>query len=244
MNIFVNEILYTLAGVVAVLFVFVPHEFAHAFIAYKNGDATAKMYGRLTLNPIKHIDPIGIVLCIFTGFGWAKPVPIDPYNFRHYRKGLFTTAIAGVVTNYIIAFLAYPLFLLIEVYCSPQTEAAIYILGFFEQSFYLIFLYSLSVFMFNLLPFNPLDGFRVVESFTREINPVRRFLQKYGQYILIGLVLESFICGRIARYAGLEFFKYLNILGYVQWFALNIIGFPITALWNVVFRLPVGLGGL
>ena len=99
-----------LASVIAVLFVFVPHELAHAYIAYKNGDLTAKMYGRLTFNPIKHIDPIGIILCIFTGFGWAKPVPINPANFKNYRRGLFTTAIAGVVLNYIIAFLAYPVY--------------------------------------------------------------------------------------------------------------------------------------
>ena len=90
-----TRMLSLLASVIAVFFVFVPHEIAHAFIAYKNGDGTAKMYGRLTLNPIKHIDPVGIVLCIFTGFGWAKPVPINPYNFRRYRVGLFTTAKIG-----------------------------------------------------------------------------------------------------------------------------------------------------
>ena len=71
-----------LGGIIAVLFVFIPHEFAHAFVAYKCGDPTAKMRGRLTLNPLKHIDPTGFVLCILTGFGWAKPVPFYPYNFH------------------------------------------------------------------------------------------------------------------------------------------------------------------
>ncbi len=221
-----------LASIIAVLFVFVPHEFAHAFIAYKNGDGTAKMYGRLTLNPIKHIDPVGMILCIFTGFGWAKPVPINPYNFRKYRLGLFTTAIAGVVTNYIIAFLAYPLSLLLVKYGSTDSEAAFYAVYFFRTLFYLIFLYSLSVFIFNLLPLYPLDGFRVVESFTREVNPVRRFLKNYGYYILIILVVESFLCGLVTKYTNLYYINYFDVLGYVKWFARNIIGYPITAFWN------------
>lgn len=232
------------ASVIAVLFVFIPHELAHAFIAYKNGDYTAKMYGRLTLNPLKHIDPLGIVLCIFTGFGWAKPVPINPANFTHYRRGLFTTAVAGVITNYIIAFIAYPLYLVISVYALPEIEAATslyYLVSFFDRIFFLIFLYCLSVFIFNLLPLYPLDGFRVVESLTREVNPVRRFLRNYGYYILIFLVLESFLCDKLVQYTDLSIFEYFDILGYVQWFARNIIGFPITALWNAVFGLPVGI---
>lgn len=232
------------ASVIAVLFVFIPHELAHAFVAYKNGDYTAKMYGRLTLNPLKHIDPLGIVLCIFTGFGWAKPVPVNPANFTHYRRGLFTTAVAGVITNYIIAFIAYPLYLVISVYALPEIEAATslyYLVSFFDRIFFLIFLYSLSVFIFNLLPLYPLDGFRVVESLTREVNPVRRFLRNYGYYILIFLVLESFLCDKLVQYTDLSIFEYFDILGYVQWFARNIIGFPITALWNAVFGLPVGI---
>lgn len=232
-----------LASVLAVFFVLIPHELAHAFIAYKNGDGTAKMYGRLTLNPIKHLDPIGIVLCIFTGFGWAKPVPINPYNFRRYRVGLFTTAIAGVVTNYIIAFIAYPLCLVlgnIALSAITANTALYYFVKFFYLMFYLIYLYSISVFVFNLLPLYPLDGFRVVESVTREVNPVRRFLKTYGYYILIILVIESFFCDILMRITGLSVIKYFDILGfYVQWFAKNIIGFPITAIWDAIFGYPI-----
>lgn len=230
------DLISIVASIIAVFFVFVPHEIAHGYVANKNGDCTAKMYGRLTLNPLKHIDPVGILLCIFTGFGWAKPVPIDPYNFRNYRKGLFTTAIAGVTVNYLIAFLAYPLYAVIYKFAVPAVlynSFAYYLLYFTESIFYLIFLYSLSVFVFNLLPLYPLDGFRVVESLTREINPVRRFLKNYGYYILIVLVVESFACNFLTRY-GVSFAHYLNILGYVQWFARNIIGYPITALWNLI----------
>ncbi len=235
-----TELITLVASVIAVLFVFIPHEFSHAFVAYKNGDATAKMYGRLTLNPLKHLDPIGCILCIFTGFGWAKPVPIYPYNFKKYRIGLFTTAIAGVVTNFIIAFIAYPLYLLFSVVIMPlaETSVAIFVVDFIRLIFYLIYLYSLSVFVFNLLPLNPLDGFRVVESFTREINPVRRFLKNYGQFILIFLVVESFVCTKIVQYTQLEYFKYFNFLGfYLHYFAENIVGYPINALWNLIFGL-------
>ncbi len=233
-----------LGGIIAVLFVFVPHEFAHAFVAYKCGDPTAKMQGRLTLNPVKHVDPAGFVLCILTGFGWAKPVPIYPYNFRHYRKGLFLTAIAGVVTNYIIAFIAYPIFLLLALYAVPAVTVGVQAVEFFEEVFYLIFAYSLSVFVFNLLPLYPLDGFRVVESLTREVNPVRRFLRNYGRYILLILVLESFLCDILSSYTSLPYVKYFDILGYVHWFARNILGFPITAMWNAIFGLPIGLSPL
>lgn len=232
-----TELITTLASIIAVLFVLVPHEFAHAFLAYKNGDPTAKMYGRLTLNPIKHLDPVGFILCIFTGYGWARPVPINPYNFKKFRLGLFTTAIAGVVTNYIIAFISYPLYLLFSSVIMPQaeTELAVYTVYFIGLIFYLIYLYSLTVFVFNLLPFNPLDGFRVIESLTRESNPIRKFLKNYGNYILIFLVAESFICTKIAQYTSLKNVQYFNILGfYLSWVA-DKIGFPITALWNLIF---------
>lgn len=237
-----RETIEILAGIVAVIFIFAPHEFAHAFVAYKCGDATAKMEGRLSLNPLKHLDPAGFLLCALTGFGWAKPVPINPMNFRKYRSGLFLTAIAGVAVNYIIAFLAYPLFLVVFLYAHPATEVAYYATMFGYLSFGYIFLYGLSVVVFNLLPLNPLDGFRVVESLTREINPVRRFLKNYGKYILIALVLESFLCDVLQRYTDLPYVQYFDILGfYLQYFARNILGFPITALWNTVFGLPFNL---
>lgn len=231
-----------LASICAVVFVFAPHEYAHAFVAYKNGDGTAKMYGRLTLNPLKHLDPAGFIACALVGFGWAKPVPIEPSNFRNYKVGLFTTAIAGVVVNYIIAFIAYlcyALFMRFVFYnaiSSLNISDLIYYLCYFVNNFfYLIFAYSLCSVVFNLLPFYPLDGFRVVEAFTRQINPVRKFLREYGQAILLILIAESFICNILSNYV--SWAENLNILNYILTFARDMIGYPIKAAWDWIFAL-------
>ena len=231
--------IYYLAALIAVIFVFAPHEFAHAYVAYKCGDPTAKMRGRMTLNPIKHLDPVGFILCALAGFGWAKPVPIDPYNFKNYRRGLFFTAIAGVITNYIIAFFGYMLYVVVALY-FPTAGTGLYYFGyFFECLFMNLFVFNLGVFIFNLLPLYPLDGFRVVESLTRGVNPVQRFLRTYGQYILIILVVESFLCGILEDYTNLPYVRYFDVLGYVQWFAINILGYPIRAFWNFIFGVPL-----
>lgn len=240
----INSALSLLASLFAVVCVFAPHEFAHAYVAYKNGDPTAKINGRMSLNPFKHIDPTGFILCALVGFGWAKPVPIDPYNFHKYRRGMFTTAIAGVVVNYVIAFFAYLVYVLIARFVAPlayNVAAAEFAVSFFSNCFYLTFAYSLYSFVFNLLPLYPLDGFRVLESFTREINPVRKFLRNYGQVILICLIAESFVCGLLQRYLpsarAVEIVGWFDVLGYVGWFARNIIGFPITAAWGWILRI-------
>lgn len=240
MSQFIYQLIYYLSALIAVVFVFAPHEFAHAYVAYRCGDPTAKARGRMTLNPLKHIDVYGFIACILVGFGWAKPVPINPYNFRNYRRGLFLTSIAGVTANYIIAFLAYPLLTAVLIY-FPKGGNLWYLFQFLYQTLNSIYVFSLGVFIFNLLPFNPLDGFRVVQALTREINPVNKFLKNYGFYILIILVIESFLCGVLVDYAGIYAAKYFNVLGYVQWFAHNILGYPIELLWNAVFRigLPV-----
>ncbi len=234
-----DTFIYYLSSILAVIFVLCPHEWGHAFAATKCGDGTAKAYGRLTLNPIKHLDPLGFVCCALVGFGWAKPVPINPYNFKNYRKGLFLTAIAGVLVNYLIAFVVYLLYVLFVRFALAEMltlGAFMSYLG--ELIFYTllnIYSFSLAVFVFNLLPLYPLDGFRVVESCTRQINPVRRFLRNYGQMILIILIAESFICDILSDYV--EWAKYCDILGYVMYFATDIIGYPIKLAWDWILKL-------
>ena len=102
-----------LASFLVVVVVLSLHEFAHAFVAYKCGDPTAKFSGRMTLNPLRHFDPIGMLMFAVVGFGWAKPVPINPNNFKNYRSGTFWTSAAGIIMNYCMAALFYPLYLVV-----------------------------------------------------------------------------------------------------------------------------------
>ncbi len=235
-----DNIIFYVASIAAVIFVLCPHEWGHAFVATKCGDGTPKAYGRLTLNPIKHLDPVGFICCALVGFGWAKPVPINPNNFRNYRRGLFLTAVAGVVVNYIVAFFVYLLFVLFVRFAFVQMATINLFLSYLADFLYYFLLnvysFSLAVFVFNLLPLYPLDGFRVVESLTRQVNPVRRFLRNYGQMILIILIVESFICDVLVDF-GIDWAGNCDILGYVMYFATHIIGYPIQAAWGWILAL-------
>ena len=208
---------------VALLIVLPVHEFAHAFAAVKSGDDTPRLYGRYTLNPLAHFDPMGLALFVFAGFGWAKPVPINPSNFRKYKRGAFFTSIAGVLANYLIAFIVYPLIIL---------SLRIPDLGYFDEIVFGIlfstYSLSLSFFVFNLLPIYPLDGFRVIDVFSKRKGRVYWFLRKYGRYILLGLLAFSII----ADFSGIY---WLDFLGIGISYATDVISVPITAFWGLIF---------
>lgn len=223
-------VLRIVASFLAVVVVLTLHEFAHAFAAYKCGDLTPKFNHRLTLNPLRHFDIVGLLCFTFVGFGWAKPVPVNPNNFKHYRRGMALTASAGIIINYITAFLFFPLFMLMLNFGGSMPS----LLGGFLYDFtYDLFAYSLSFCVFNLLPFFPLDGYRIVDALSKRHGKVLEFLRKYGQYILLALVVESFVCQRLCD-AGIYQADWFNILGWVMKFATNIIGYPIAALWNLL----------
>ena len=225
----VERIIQYISIFLALLIVLPFHEFAHGFAAVKSGDITPKLYKRYTLNPMAHFDPMGLAFFVFAGFGWAKPMPVNPNNYRNYRKGCFFVSIAGVSMNYILAFLAYPIFLLVTVYLLPLINVN---LGFFDEvlvlSVYYIFRLSLVFFVFNLLPFYPLDGFRVFESLNKRKGAVYRFLRVYGRYILYGL----FILSLLADFTDLY---YLDILGIFINFVVGYIQYPITLFWGIIF---------
>ncbi|MDY3052287.1 MAG: site-2 protease family protein [Ndongobacter sp.] len=139
---------------VALLYTIISHELAHGYVALLNGDDTAKKRGRLTWNPLAHLDPVG-ALCLFLfHFGWAKPVPINPYNFRHRISGMITTSLAGVSVNLISA--AACIFLLGRIPNPPEW------LSYLLQ---MIALYGVAFCVFNLLPIPPLDGSRIILVF-------------------------------------------------------------------------------
>ena len=226
-----DYIIQLAASFIAVVIVLTLHEFAHSFVAVKCGDPTPKWNGRLTLNPLKHFDLIGLICFALVGFGWAKPVPINPNNFKKYRTGMALTACAGVVMNYLTAFLIYPFYLAVLYYLYPVLPSYSY--TFLVDLFSLIFAYSLSFCVFNLLPFYPLDGFRVVDALNKRRGKIYRFLRQYGHYILLFLIAESFICNTFVRF-GVYQMDYFNILGWVMKFATDILGWPIRTLWGLI----------
>lgn len=226
----IDYLIEIVAGAIAAIVVLTFHEFSHAFVAYKCGDPTAKFYGRMTLNPFKHFDPLGLIMFATVGFGWAKPVPINPNNFRNYRAGSFWTSAAGVITNYIMAFVFYPLLLVMLTYVCPLIKWP-YLAGFIESIFYFLFAYSLNFCVFNLLPFYPLDGFRIIDALTTNRGKFYWFLRKYGYYIFLGLMAINIL----ARW--IPILNYVNVYGYVMQFAVQIFGKPITLFWNHIFGL-------
>lgn len=221
-----------LATFLAVTVIITFHEFAHAYVAYKCGDPTAKFAGRMTLNPIKHFDPLGIVMFALAGFGWAKPVPVNPYNFKKYKSGCFWTAVAGVLMNYVMAFIFYPLFILVMMYLQPIFYGT-YMAGFLQTLFAALYLYSLGFCVFNLIPLHPLDGFRIIDAVNTKRGKVYRFLRDKGHYILLGLILLHYLAGR----SYFAYLGYIDVLGYFLTFAENILGRPITLFWNWIFGL-------
>ena len=223
-----DYIVQLLAQFLAVMVVVTFHEFAHAYAAYKCGDPTAKFAGRMTLNPIKHFDPIGIVMFAVAGFGWAKPVPINPANFDNYKKGCLWSSAAGVLMNYVMAFVFYPVFLLTYAYVLPLFAGKYLALFLYCLTLYL-WVNSLSFCVFNLLPLYPLDGFRIVDAVNTKRGKVYWFLRQYGYYILLGLIMVHVIADYF------PIIGYIDLLGYVLSFATDILGKPITLFWNWIF---------
>jgi Zn-dependent protease len=164
---------------VLLLYSVIFHELAHGWVAYKLGDSTAKWLGRLTLNPLKHLDPIGSLMLLVFGFGWAKPVPVNLDNIPNRRQGLILVSSAGIVANIICAFIA----LLIYRIITPEQS------GMTEQIIYLFARINIMLAAFNLIPIPPLDGSKILMGFTSD--SVRRFMtqiEPFGFFIVIGLL--------------------------------------------------------
>lgn len=224
------QVLQYVGTFLAILIVLPMHEFAHAFTAVKCGDETPRIYGRYTLNPFKHFDLFGLISLIVVRFGWAKPVPINPLNFKHYRRDYFLVSIAGVLTNLVASFFFYPLTLLMGLAVGAVVDIPVlfYVFLTLEYAFYACFWLGLTFFVFNLIPVYPLDGFRVLEAALKPNNKALRFLQEYGRIILFVLIFW----GVMADYFGLGSF---DVLGLAINTVSNWLGTPIIAFWGLIF---------
>ena len=181
-----NQSLFTYLVRAMVLLTAIPiHDCAHAWASNKLGDSTAKNLGRLTLNPLPHLDLIGSVLMLFTGFGWAKPVPVDMRRFRNRRAGMAITALAGPVSNVILAFLALICLALCNLFL-PQTTLVYDISYFFLYTAIL----SAGLAVFNRMPMPPLDGSKVLFSLLPD--SAYAWLMRYERYGMILLYILLF----------------------------------------------------
>ena len=179
-------LMLVLAYLIAIVFALMCHELAHGFVAYKCGDKTAKLEGRLSLNPAKHLDLWGSLSFLFVGFGWAKPVPVNPLNFRNYKRDMALVSISGGVTNILLAFLAVPLFML----CSRLDPSNLFFVFLTYLTMFLVVI-NISLAVFNLLPIYPLDGFNFINTFLKYGNKFSQFMYKYGSIILLVLIITG-----------------------------------------------------
>ena len=195
---FQNPIIFVLVAGALIVSISI-HEFSHAFTAYKLGDSTPKKLGRVTLNPKAHLDPLGIIFLMFTGFGWGRPVPFNPFNLKNIKRDSAIISFAGPLSNFLLA--------IVLSFVIKLTGGVYTLLGGF---LYLTVLYNLMLGLFNLIPVHPLDGFKVVHGLLPNNLAIQwQQMQPFGVYILLFLIVTGFIGNFIAPLVG----RTMNLLG-------------------------------
>ncbi|MBA4336614.1 site-2 protease family protein [bacterium] len=198
---------------ISLILVVAIHEAAHAFVAYKLGDNTAKHQGRLTLNPLAHLDPLGTIMVFLAGFGWGKPVPVNPYNFKDPIKGSALVSLAGPASNFLTALIcSIPL----KYFGASLPEPVAILLWTITDL-------SILLGIFNLLPFPPLDGSKIFAVLVPEKYRARymNFMERSQIYFIIFMIVDIVLINRYLGYSILwvlirnakDFVKILIFLG-------------------------------
>lgn len=182
-----TRILKFLPGIILGLTV---HEYCHALVAHNCGDSTSKEQGRVTLNPLKHIDLLGFIMLIVAGFGWAKPVHFNEANLRNPKYDVMKIAVAGPLSNAILAMILSILFTLFTAFIPVYQNSALYL--FAEIIRYSIFI-NWALFIFNLIPIPPLDGSHLLFNQFRKYSVLYEAFYKYGSYLFFGLIIAMVV---------------------------------------------------
>lgn len=201
-----------LLAVIPALICITLHELSHGFVAYKLGDNTAKNMGRLTLNPIKHIDIFGLIMMVVFKFGWAKPVPVNMRNFKNPKRDMAITALAGPLSNVLICCVVLFIYGLVYLPCNlAGTEFA----GSLLYAVYITAYLSISLAIFNIIPIPPLDGSKVLFSLMSDEGYMKLMrYERYGMLLLLALVVTDVLGNPL--YAATEF-VFDKLFIFVEW---------------------------
>ena len=223
------KILILLVATIALLPALTVHEWAHGFAAYKLGDSTAKADGRLSLNPLDHIDPIGSIMLLLLGFGWAKPVPVITRNFKKPRRDFAIVAFAGPLSNFIIAFFSAFLYVLAESVCKANGWDGNITAQVIVEICRFSMIYNIGLGSFNLIPIPPLDGSNIVMCILpNRLASKYAKLRYYTHYIFIGLI--------VLRYLPFPLNLIPNVVFLPLDFARNIIEFGFKTFFELIIN--------
>ncbi len=232
-------VIYACILILVLVFSLTIHEVMHGFVAYKLGDDTARLAGRLTFNPLAHLDPLGTLMMLLAGFGWAKPVPVNYSRLTRLKSkntAVRLVSVAGVTSNFIVAWISYLIFLLLtlvgiktgiasDLIQGGNQSFVSLLLSIFTQLFYFMYIFNLMLMAFNLLPLPPLDGYHFLETFFPY--KWRGFLHSYERYAGI-ILLVLIIVGNFSGFSPLGM-----LIGWIETPFKFIIETPLIFLANL-----------